>query len=374
MKTIAPRDAQYESTSPWQIYTLEDELQLKKEAVRDTFLVAEVWLPEFEIATDGQDYFYRNKMEYALYWDNEESKIRLAVHKRRSYKKLPIESSSIERPEILKRALEVVDDLNARGEQARKYQALMLRCNQKGEVAGGLFENGKPHPVFPNLTDEILGREYSYSPNGFFQINLPVYELALQEIAKWVQGENILDLYAGVGTIGLSVARDKKLTLVEVNAAAVKEMRVNATESESASRLVANGLGEDSPLAYGNSPHTVLSKGEDTPASSHTVLTKSENIFPHVVLAKSEDALDYIAGKDTVIVDPPRAGLHEDVVNELLKQNTPRVIYLSCNPETQARDVKMLMNGGYKIDHVKAFNFFPHTLHVENLVILSREC
>jgi 23S rRNA (uracil1939-C5)-methyltransferase len=349
MKTVEPRDAQYEATSPWQIYTLEDELQLKKEAVRDTFFVAEVWLPEFEIATDGQDYFYRNKMEYALYWDNEASKIRLAVHKRRSYKKIPIESSSIERPEILARALEIIDDLNARGEQARKYQSLMLRCNQKGEVSGGLFENGQPHPVFPNLTDEILGREYSYSPNGFFQINLPVYELALKEIANWVQGESVLDLYAGVGTIGLSVARDKKLTLVELNASAFSEMCENAL------RLSSNETqGEVSPLAYGDSPHIVVGKHK-------------------AILAKSEDALLHIAGKDTVIVDPPRAGLHEDVVNELLRQNTPRVIYLSCNPETQARDVKMLMNGGYKIDFVKAFNFFPHTLHIENLVILSRE-
>ncbi|MDR0979983.1 MAG: methyltransferase [Candidatus Nomurabacteria bacterium] len=323
-KPATPRDAQYEATSPWQIYSLADELQLKKEAVRDTFLLAEVWLPEFEIATDGKDYFYRNKMEYALYWDNAENKIKLAVHKRRSYKKLPIKSSSLERPEILARAFEIIDNLNARGEQARKYQSLMLRCNQEGEVAGGLFENGQPHPIFPNLTDEILGQKYSYSPNGFFQINLPVYEMALLEIARWVQGETVLDLYAGVGTIGLSVARDRNLTLVESNASAIKEAKVNA---------------------------------KDTNAE--------------VILAKSEEALGHIAGKDTVIVDPPRAGLHESVVAELLQQQTPRVIYLSCNPETQARDVKMLLNGGYKIDFVKAFDFFPHTLHIENLVILS---
>lgn len=331
-RRVEPRDLQYESTSPWQVLEYADELEAKKELVREIFLQADLDLTklvgDFDIATDGQEYFYRNKMEYALYWDNAESKIRLAVHKRRSYKKIPIESSSIERPEILARALEIVEDLNVRGEQARKYQSLMLRCDQRGKVAGGLFENGKPHPVFPNLTDDILGRKYSYSPNGFFQINLPVYELALTEIAKWVEGENALDLYAGVGTIGLSVARDKELTLVETNASAVEEMRANIESTE-------------------------------------------RGFTPVAVLARSEDSLSHIAGKDTVIVDPPRAGLHEDVVKELLKQNTPRVVYLSCNPTTQARDVKMLTDGGYKMDHVKVFNFFPRTLHIEVLTILS---
>ncbi|MCL2002073.1 hypothetical protein FWG76_01560, partial [Candidatus Saccharibacteria bacterium] len=159
LRRVEPRDAQCESTSPLQNIAYEDELRLKKELVQDTFFMSDIRLPELEIATDGKEYFYRNKMEYALYWDNEESKIKLAAHQRRSYKKIPIETSSLERPEILARALEIVGELNAKGAQARDYQSLMLRCNQKGEVSGGLLEKGKPHPVFANLTDEILGRE-----------------------------------------------------------------------------------------------------------------------------------------------------------------------------------------------------------------------
>ena len=140
-----------------------------------------------------------------------------------------VESSSIERPEIFNAAKKIIDDLNKKGEEARKYQSLLLRCNQKGEVSGGLYENHKPHPVFKNLTDNILGKEYSYSPNGFFQINLPVYELALKEIKKHITTEKVLDLYAGVGTIGLSVASDKSLALVEIDKSAFRELVENCT-------------------------------------------------------------------------------------------------------------------------------------------------
>ena len=128
----------------------------------------------------------------------------------------------------------------ARGEEARKYQSLLLRCNQNGEVSGGLYENNKPHPVFDNLTDIILGQEYSYSPNGFFQINLPVYEMALKEIKKHITSEKVLDLYAGVGTIGLSVARDKDLTLVEVDKSAYRELEKNC-------KTIAEGVGRVAP-------------------------------------------------------------------------------------------------------------------------------
>jgi len=321
---VEPRDAQYLATSPWQILDFGAEMTAKKELIIEAFRQEHLELPDFEMVTDGSEYYYRNKMEYSLYWDKAAEKIELAFRERGSHRKVPIIQSSIERLEILVSAQEIVADLNARGEEARKYQSLMLRCNQAGEVAGGLLENGRPHPVFPSLEDEILGRKYSYSPNGFFQINLPMYELALQEIADWVEGEEVLDLYAGVGTIGLSVAGKRKLTLVELHKLAVEEMQANAKDMEA-----------------------------------------------EVVLAKSEDALSHIAGKDTVIVDPPRAGLHREVVEGLLAQKTPRVIYLSCNPTTQARDVKNLVAGGYKVDFVKGFNFFPKTPHIENLIILS---
>ena len=324
-KRVAPKDECFLSTSPWQIVDFDEELKLKAELVEEVFRQNGIEI-QTECVSDGNEYFYRNKMEYALYFDLEKQCILPAFHMRGSHYKVPITQSSIERPEIFAEAMRIINKLNAKGEEARKYQSLLLRCNQKGEVSGGLFENGKPHPVFENLSDTILSREYSYSPNGFFQINLPVYEMALVEIKKHVLPGKVLDLYSGVGTIGLSVARDQDLTLVECDKSAWQESVRNA-----------EGL---------------------------------QNV--KTVLAKSEEVLDYIAPEETVILDPPRAGCDKKLIERILEQKPKRVIYLSCNPATQARDVAMLL-GGYKINFCKTFDFFPHTPHIENLVVLDCE-
>lgn len=314
---IEPRDNCYLSTSPWQIMDYAYELKQKSLLIKDIFNISN------KIATDNKDFFYRNKMEYSLYWDNDENKIRLAFHQRGSHRKIPIENSSLERSEIFQKATEIINDLNAQHAEARRYQSLLLRCNQQGIVSGGLYENGQPHPNFKPLTDTILGYEYSYSPNGFFQINLPVYEMALKEIKKHITTNKVLDLYAGVGTIGLSVARDRQLTLVEVDKSAYAELEKNC---------------------------------KNTTASP--------------VLAKSEDALDFIASDTTIILDPPRAGCHTKLLNKLIEVNPPTIIYLSCNPATQARDVEILKQK-YHITHLQSFNFFPRTPHIENLIVLQ---
>ena len=321
---VTPKDACFLSTSPWQIMSYDYELSQKQALVREIFREHQISTKKYDIFTDGHDYFYRNKMEYALYYDHTTEKISLAFHARGSHRKIPIESSSIEHPEIFAAAAKIVEGLNARHDEARRYQSLLLRSSQNGEVSGGLFENGKPHPVFSNLKDAILGQEYSYSPNGFFQINLPVYESALQEIKKHITTDNVLDLYAGVGTIGLSVARDKNLTLVECDKSAFNELARN-------------------------------------------VATK-DNIL--AILSKSEEALNYLAPDQTVILDPPRAGCDKKLIDKLLEVTPEKIIYLSCNPATQARDVKILLQK-YHIDHAAIFNFFPRTPHIENLIVLS---
>ena len=326
---VAPKDACYLSTSPWQIMDYDFELAQKAALLKEQFRQAGISVEAAEAAvkTDYSDYYYRNKMEYSLYWDNEKQKIFLAFHERGSHRKVPIEQSSIERPEIFKKAQAIIDSLNANHEEARRYQSLLLRCNQKGEISGGLYENKKPHQVFQNLTDSILGYAYSYSPNGFFQINLPVYEMALTEIKKHIKTNKVLDLYAGVGTIGLSVARGHELTLVECNKFAFTELEKNCA-------------------------------GQNT---------------ARAILANSEDAIEFIAPDQTVIVDPPRAGCDKKLLDKFIDVQPKSIIYLSCNPATQARDVKILLDSGkYQITSVTPFNFFPRTPHLENLVVLKK--
>ena len=326
---VEPKDPCFLSTSPWQIldytYELEQKRALVEESLRQEHVTIQSSAEIEPTKTDGREWFYRNKMEYALFWDHDTDKIQLAFHTRGSHCKLPITQSSIEKPEILERAQTIINKLNATHDEARRYQSLLIRASQNGQTSGGLFENRQPHPIFDKLTDSILGQNYSYSPNGFFQINLPVYELALQEIAKSINTDRVLDLYSGVGTIGLSVARDKDLTLVESNGAAYQELEKNC-----------------------------------------------EGTSAHPVLAKSEEALEYIASDLTVILDPPRAGCDKKLIAKLLEEAPATIIYLSCNPSTQARDVKLLEDK-YTIERIAPFNFFPKTPHIENLIVLRHK-
>ena len=321
---VSPKDDCYLATSPWQIMNYEAELQHKTTLVKECFAQQHLDVEVLPTITDGKDFFYRNKMEYSLYWDNDEAKIYPAFHIRGTHRKTPVKTSSIERPEIFTKAQEIIADLNAQHAEARTYQSLLIRCDQQGNTSAALFENGKSHPVMDNLHDQLMGQGYTYSPNGFFQINLPVYEMVLKNIAEHIKTDKVLDLYAGVGSIGLSVARDKKLTLVEVNAAAFAEMQNNA-------------------------------KG-----------TNAE-----CVLAKSEDVTDYITPDCTVILDPPRAGCDTKLIDKLNEIKPQQIIYLSCNPITQARDIAALA-GNYHLSALQPYNFFPRTPHIENLIILTR--
>ena len=324
---INPKDECYLATSPWQIldygYELEQKSQLVKECFEQNHLTVEVK----PTLTDNKQYGYRNKMEYSLYWDNETEKIYPAFHARGTHRKIAIKQSSIERPEIFQKAQEIIDELNKQHAEARTYQALLIRANQQGTVSAALFENGKSHPVMTPLEDTLNGQKYTYSPNGFFQINLPVYELALKEIAQNIETDKVLDLYAGVGSIGLSVAKDKDLTLVEVNGAAYEEMQKNA-----------------------------------------------QNIAPNAtcILEKSENVTDYISPDCTVIVDPPRAGCDKHLIDRLLEIQPEKIIYMSCNPITQARDVAMLAEK-YNLSPVQPLNFFPRTPHIESIITLTRK-
>ncbi len=323
---VEPKDEQYLSTSPWQIMTDVFEVEQKTKIIKE--LYRNLWKDEVKFHQSPETWHYRNKMEYSLYYNFESEKIELAIHPRGSHSKMPIKTSSIEREEIFKKAEEIVKNLNETGAEARSYQSLLLRSNQNGEVEGGLFEKKKPHPIFKNLTDKILGKTYSYSPNGFFQINPPVYELALSRIKELLDETNtnkVLDLYSGVGTIGLSTASEKDLTLVEVDKSAFKELENNCKDIKNAKP----------------------------------------------VLAKSEEALEYVEPDSVVILDPPRAGCDKKLIEKLIEVKPRKIIYLSCNPITQVRDVELLIEAGAKLKSVEAFNFFPKTPHIESLVSID---
>lgn len=357
---VEARDEEsYISTSPWQILDYDYELKQKAELVREAFLQEGIDVAAPEMRTDGKEYEYRNKVEFSFWWDNDTERVELAFFRRGTHGKIVVEGTSLAGEEIVRVGQEIVGVLNELKIEARRLKTLMIRATRAGEVFAQLYvkdeedwgrlmervagigladfevifsEPKSPASVVSKRLfrmtdavpkDEILGVEYRYAVEGFFQINLPMYEMALKEIGRHIETKKVVDMYSGVGTIGLTVARGRELTLVEASEAAVKELRENVTDGA------------------------------------------------RVVWAKSEEVLEYVNAEATIIVDPPRAGLHRELVERLLEVRPPMVIYLSCNPTTQARDVKMLMEG-FEIEEMVGFNFFPRTPHIENLVVLRR--
>lgn len=361
---IEPEDADsYLSTSPWQIMDFAAEQHYKAALTEEAFELHDIVLPEpIDIYSDGELYAYRNKIEFSFWFDTDTQALSLAFFRRGSHGKIMVDGTSLAKPEINDVAHEVLAALNHMEVVGRQLKTLLVRANARGDVSwqlyvkdeafdierfaqllGAKIESGEviysnplsPASVItkkltadtpPPLTDTLLGIDFQYATEGFFQINLPVYEQALRDMKTYIPSDTpVIDLYSGVGTIGLTIA-DDDVTLVEINESAVREMRRNI---ETLDRKNARA-----------------------------------------VLAASENALEHITSSATIIVDPPRAGLHDAVVQKLLEQAPKRIVYLSCNPVTQARDVQKLAEK-YGIRAHRGYNFFPRTPHIEHLVVLD---
>lgn len=360
---IEPRDTDsYLSTSPWQIMSLQTEQRYKAALIEEAFELHDIVLPDpIEVFSDGTEYGYRNKVEFSFWFDTDTQKLSLAFFRRGSHGKIMIDGTSLATKEINEKGREIVDILNDMGVIGRDLKTLLIRSSADGSLSWQLYvkeesfdvdafmsklqSNDNGEVIFSNpkspasvitkrltsptkpLSDELLSVPFHYATEGFFQINLPVYSQSLLDMKQWVPVDSkVVDMYSGVGTIGLTIG-GSDVTLVEINEHAVREMERNVRE-----------LG----------------------------------LNAHPVLAASENALEHIVGDKCIIVDPPRAGLHDDVVTRLLEQQPQRIIYLSCNPVTQARDVAKLAEV-YGIRAHKGYNYFPHTPHIEHLVILDRK-
>lgn len=365
---IEPIDqASYLSTSPWQIMDFRFEQQQKAELINQAFELHDIKLPDSpSVLTDGNKLNYRNKLEFSWYSETDSASgldsLDLAFYKRGSRGKIIVDGSSLANNTINLLARQIRDILRAKTVSARQLKTLLIRCDQQGNCVWQLYVKEKntnfiddseaqlldakggeiiySNPKSPasviterlrlfgktTLSDKILDISFNYPAESFFQINLPVYEKALADMSFWVDKNlPLLDFYSGVGTIGLTIG-SPETTLIEVDEHSVAEMKQN-------------------------------------------IIRLGKNATP--VLAPSELSTNYISDKHQIIVDPPRAGLHQNVIYELLKKSPPRIIYLSCNPATQARDIALLTDR-YQMVHQQGYNFFPRTPHIENLVVLDR--
>lgn len=354
-------DNTYLSTSPFQITTLENENRIKQRMVKDSFDSCKIQIPYLEKIFSTQNRTkYRSKFTFFL-TDN----LKLGVKGRKSDEIIEVDSISIIKDEIFSKAKEIEKQLQESKIDPKVIQEIIIRVNEKGDCVSKILtssnkidldivnrienlaivllqdDNENNQLVLASnskleLNDEIFEMNFDYNIDSFWQSNLEVYTSILKCIQTYLNKnstDNILDYYSGVGSIGISL---------------VKKIRnINSI------KFIENDINSSTYL-------------------KSNVENNLDGINYQTVHSTASRASKYIKRDSTLIVDPPRAGLDKES-RKTIKDIKPEIIvYLSCNPLTQARDISELLEY-YNIVFMKPFNMFPQTLHIENLAILRRK-
>jgi len=208
---------------------------------------------------------------------------------------------------------------------------------KKGKTAYGDFENKYFGDGY--IFDHIGDYKFRISANSFFQTNTTqaanLYQIAL-DYAELKGDEVVYDLYSGAGTISIYVSKNcKKVFSFETVDSSIKDAHFN------------------------------------------NKLNKIENVT-HIQADLNRSFLSIINNKpiprpDVILLDPPRAGMNPKTVKDLITLSPPKIVYVSCNPTTQARDIKLLAEVGYKLIKMRPVDMFPHTYHIENVALLVKE-
>ena len=326
------------SCSPWQIVDWEEENKLKAQSVASIFKEHKIVgsrtsesLPE--VVRDENQAGYRNKMEFSFYIDDKEE-IHIAFHKRGSKGIIPVTGCMLASDVINETAEKIVKWINELKIPKKILKTVIIRSNQKGDAIAGLFIKEEieferypklggafkgftvyysNHKSPASVADKLLYQEgeceleeiidgviLRYGLLSFFQINIPIFEKALEAIhAEIPEGMDVIDFYSGVGSISLPIAdRFKSVTLVDSNKESIEFAKKNITE---------NNIKNAEAICL--------------PAEKITEIITSDKI---------------------ILVDPPRSGMHSAVVDKLLEELPSKIIYLSCNPVSQAIDLERL--------------------------------
>ena len=185
-----------------------------------------------------------------------------------------------------------------------------------------------------HIFEEMEGLKFKIGPKSFYQTNSEqaynLYKIA-RDFAGLTGNELVYDLYTGTGTIANFVAKQAKQVIgIEYVPEAIEDAKVNSS--------------------INNINNTLFFAGD------------MKDIL-------SQDFINRYGRPDVIITDPPRAGMHDDVIETILFAEPDRIVYVSCNPATQARDLNLL-HAKYKVEKVQPVDMFPHTHHVENVVLL----
>jgi len=353
---IEPAEKHFALCAPWQSMSFEAENKYKVEIAEETYRrLGKFEPPKLQITHDERELGYRNKMEYNFV--QEGGLVRYALFERRSHNLKAIDVCELGEANISRAASALLYRLNQSKVGIADLHKVIFRGNRKGEVVAALFVRadkvklpalkledelvglsvykGEYMPLLLKsygqdyLVEEINGVPLRFGLLSFFQINVPIFKMAVSDMAEWVKGEpEVLDFFAGVGAISLPL--NKKFdqgVLVESNADASADVAENIEKNKIANCRIESG--------------------------------------------DADMNVDILTIDSTVIFDPPRAGLGQAIIERILVVKPKKVIYLSCDLATQARDLGKLI-GDYEIKFAKLYNFFPRTPHIEGLMVLER--
>jgi 23S rRNA (uracil1939-C5)-methyltransferase len=215
-----------------------------------------------------------------------------------------------------------------------KYPEIVSVINnintRKAGIAVGEYEMLLAGSSF--IKEKIALFEFKISANSFFQTNTSGAEILYEKVKEYagLSGkEYVVDLYSGAGTIAIFLADSaKELTGIEISKSAVQDAEANC---------LYNGISNC-----------------------------------RFILGDIKDCLEHVKKLDVMIIDPPRTGMHKNVVKQILDMAPAKIIYVSCNPATMARDLGM-MKDNYKVLEVQPVDMFPHTYHIESVARLERK-
>ena len=358
---VKPKEEHYLSCSPWQILSFEEENRWKGIIAKEQFYqFAHIRLENTNVVHDERKYCYRNKMEYS-FWE-EDTVTSLAFFKRGQKFKIPIDECALAIPSLNTKAKEVLAWLNSIPVTRHDIKSLIVRtATDQSHTTACLFAKDKNFQVPSNgflekggffiyysnpkspasradfllyssggntIAEVLRGKTCEYGLSSFFQVNVPVFRHTLKRIKEFINCDTVVDYYCGVGAISIALGDYiKKAILIESDTEAVEFARKNIEINQLHNFTVMNGLAEK--------------RGDE------------------------------IKNDRLVIFDPPRSGLHPRIIKRILAEKPPRILYLSCNIATQARDV-MLLFPAYGVTFNELYNFFPRTPHIESLLVLDR--
>jgi 23S rRNA (uracil1939-C5)-methyltransferase len=360
---VIPKDSEsYLASSPFQILDFETEQEYKTKFLSDLFNI------KTEVYTNNIEYSYRNKVEFGFYEDYVNYSLNLSFFRREGNggKYILENGSSIADHRINYKGLEVVDILKRNKVIGKDLKTLLIRTSNRDVRANLYVTNQDFLTKYPKAIEELKSSnisviysnknspasnnngylvedsqvliqdidqfQFEFAADGFFQVNVDVFKEVIADCEIYISKENIkgnlIDFYSGVGVIGLMLAKNfDNIKAVDSSLESEKYTLSNAKLN----------------------------------CTSNIDFTRSE----------AEKIVEVINADDLLFLDPPRVGCHQKVIDRINQVKPPYIMYLSCNPITQAVNYELLKDN-YSLEFIRGYNFYPKTPHLESLIILKK--